>query len=69
LDKKQYLINWLEQRKCLSLRCLELQAEIPNRTLSHLINTDRNITENNLKKLLPILIDYGFNINEFNNCK
>lgn len=68
MDKKQYLINWFEQRKCLSLRCLEKEAGIPIRTLSHLINTDRTITNKNLEKLIPILKEYGFNENEFNTC-
>lgn len=52
--------DWLKQRTCLSLRCLERKAELPAKTLSHWLNGRRELTEDHKSKLIPVLQHYGF---------
>ena len=57
---KEFIIN----RPCLSLRCLEREAGIPAKTLSHYINGRRELTKAHKRSLLPILEFYGYINNE-----
>lgn len=52
--------NWLKQRPCLSIRCLEREAGLPTKTLSHWLNGRRELTEHHKSKLIPVLKHYGF---------
>lgn len=52
--------QWLKDRPCLSLRCLEKEAGLPVKTLSHFLNDRRELNKKHLEKLVPILTKYGF---------
>ena len=52
--------EWLKERPCLSLRCLEKAAGIPTKTLSHYVNGRRKLNAEHIEKLKPVLIKYGF---------
>lgn len=51
---------WLKSHNCISVRCLENEAGIPNTTLSHFIAGRRGLTQGHLDKLLPVLNRYGY---------
>jgi len=52
--------NWLKEHPCLSLRCLEKKADIPEGTLKHYMAGRRELNEKHKEKLLPVLQSYGF---------
>lgn len=52
--------EWLKERRCLSLRCLEKEAQLPTKTLSHFVNDRRELNNEHLKKLTKVLVKYGF---------
>jgi plasmid maintenance system antidote protein VapI len=54
------LIIWLEERECLSLRCIEREAGIPEKTLSHYVKGRRNLSEDHMLKVTPVLEKYGW---------
>jgi len=54
------LQNWLKERPCLSLRCLEREAGLPAKTLSHYVQGRRELNEQHLQKLMPVLERYGW---------
>lgn len=54
------LINWLKERPCLSLRCLEREAGLPLKTLDHYVSGRRELNEHHKEKLKPILNRYGW---------
>ena len=56
MDIKKWLIN----RPCLSFRCLEKEADLPTKTLSHYVNGRRELNDQHLKKLTKVLVKYGF---------
>lgn len=43
-----------------SITEIEAEAEIKKGTLSRILSGERNLTENHIKKLLPILEKYGY---------
>jgi len=52
--------KWLIDRSCLSLRCLEREADLPRKTLSHFVNGRRKLSAEHIEKLIPVLAKYGF---------
>lgn len=54
------LINWLKERPCLSLRCLEREAGLPVKTLDHYVSGRRELNEQHQQKLKPVLVRYGW---------
>jgi hypothetical protein len=52
--------KWLIDRPCLSLRCLEKEARLPTKTLSHFVNGRRELNVEHIKKVTEILLKYGF---------
>ena len=52
--------GWLKNHQCLSLRCLEKQAGLPIKTLDHYVSGRRELNEDHIKKLEPVLKLYGF---------
>lgn len=52
--------DWLKERPCLSLRCLEREAGLPAKTLSHYMQGRRELNEQHLQKLKPVLERYGW---------
>ena len=52
--------KWLKERPCLSLRCLEREADLPIKTLDHYVAGRRELNEANKKKLIPVLKKYGY---------
>jgi len=52
--------DWLKERPCLSLRCLEREAGLPTKTLSHYLQGRRELNEQHLQKLTPVLERYGW---------
>ena len=52
--------EWLTERPCLSLRCLETEADLPTKTLSHYVNGRRKLSAEHIEKLMPVLSKYGF---------
>ena len=52
--------QWLIKHPCLSLFCIEREAGIPVKTLSHFIKGRRELNQNHIDKLTPILKKYGY---------
>jgi len=52
--------EWLIERPCISLRCLEKEANLPTKTLSHYVNGRRKLSAEHIEKLTPVLSKYGF---------
>ena len=50
-----------DRRKCcLSVKRIEEEAKIPAKTLAHFLDGRRLISAENIDKLIPILVDFGF---------
>ena len=52
--------NWIKKRPCLSIRCLEREADLPEKTLDHFMAGRRKLNESHIKKLSKVLIKYGW---------
>lgn len=52
--------EWLKERPCLSLRCLERESGLPVKTLDHFVSGRRELNEQHKKKLKPVLERYGW---------
>lgn len=48
------------RKRCLSVKRIEEEAEIPAKTLSHFLAGRRMISAENVDKLIPILVDLGY---------
>jgi hypothetical protein len=55
--------EWLGERGCLSLRCLEREAGLPEKTLGHYMAGRRELNEGHLERLVVVLERYGYGIN------
>lgn len=58
--RQLHLFNWLKDKPCISIECIERQANVPNDTVRHFINDRRNIPEKHFFKVTNILSKYGF---------
>jgi chromosome partitioning protein len=54
------VIEFFKENPALELKSLEIQSEIPQGTLSKVMNGSRKLNEKHLQKLEPILRKYGF---------
>ena len=48
------------RKRCLSVKRIEEEAEIPAKTLSHFLAGRRMISAENVDKLIPILVAFGY---------
>jgi len=58
--KDNRIKRWLKDHPCIAVRRVELEAGIPERTLSHLIVGRRGISDDNATKVEAVLKDYGY---------
>lgn len=56
----QEIKHWLKERPSISLRGLEMESDLPTKTLSHYVNGRRKLSAEHIEKLIPILSKYGF---------
>jgi chromosome partitioning protein len=52
--------QFFKDRPCISINCIEKTAKLPRGTLSFAVNDKRELNENHLKKLIPVLKKYGY---------
>lgn len=55
-----HLINWLNDRKCLKIDCIEQSSGVPSGTLRHFLKERRSIPKKHYHKICETLYDYGF---------
>lgn len=58
--KQKRILKFLEEHPCLSLRCLEEVAGIPPTTLNKVKRQERELNEDHINKLIPVLKKYGY---------
>ena len=58
---QEKIIDFLKERPALSVNQLEKEAGLPPTTLSKAVRGERNLNEQHIQKLIPILKKYGFN--------
>ena len=46
--------------RCLSVRMIEREAGVPNKTLDHFLKGRRVLNPIQLDKLIPVLVDFGY---------
>ncbi len=56
------LRQWFKDHPCLQIRCLEIEADLPKKTLDHFVNGRRELNKDHLTKLTPVLKKYGYGI-------
>jgi len=54
------IADWIKERPSISLRGLEKEADLPLKTLSHYVNGRRELNEQHLQRLIPVLERYGW---------
>jgi chromosome partitioning protein len=54
------IIKFLKEHPCLSVNCLEEAAGLPPTTLSKAKREERELNNEHLKKLIPVLKKYGY---------
>jgi chromosome partitioning protein len=52
--------KFLTERPCLSVNCLEKESGLPPTTLSKFKRNERELNEDHIKKLIPVLKKYGY---------
>lgn len=57
---QSHLLEWLSQRPCLSLQCLENEIGMPSGTLRHFLKQRRNLPKVHFGALCDKLEHYGF---------
>lgn len=60
MNRQENIINFLLSRKCISRRCIEKETGIAISTISQVITNNKNLTEENIKKLESALKPYGY---------
>lgn len=60
MKKQDKILRFLNDRKCLSVRCLEAEAEIPTSTIAQAKTGNRNIPEEAIEKIEVALKRYGY---------
>lgn len=55
--------NFFTERRlrCLSVKRLEEEAGLPAKTLDHFLKGRRLLSPNHIDKLIPVLVDFGYN--------
>ena len=48
------------RKRCLYVKRIEEEAQMPAKTLSHFLAGRRMISAENVDKLIPILVDFGY---------
>ena len=48
------------RKRCLSVKRLEEEADLPAKTLDHFLAGRRQLSADHLDKLVPILVDFGY---------
>ncbi|NCD13278.1 MAG: hypothetical protein EOL93_12080 [Epsilonproteobacteria bacterium] len=46
--------------RCLSVKSIEIEAELPAKTLSHFLKGRRLLNSEHLDALIPVLVDFGY---------
>ena len=46
--------------RCLSVRMIEREAGVPDKTLDHFLKGRRILNPIHLDKLIPVLVDFGY---------
>ena len=46
--------------KCLKISAIEKEAGIPAKSLDHFLTGRRSFNHENIDKLIPVLVDFGF---------
>lgn len=46
--------------RCLSVKAIEIEANLPTKTLAHFLKGRRLLNTEHLDALIPVLIDFGY---------
>lgn len=58
---KEDLRDYFDSHKCMNASCIEKEAEIPYRSLSHFLNGSRkSIPQSSIDKIEKLLKSYGY---------
>lgn len=59
-ELQESIRTWLLQNTALSIRGIEKEAALPQKTLNHFLKQRRNLNSQHIEKLYPVLKKYGF---------
>jgi hypothetical protein len=60
-DQDKIRLYFTERRlRCLSVNMIEKEAGLPKKTLWHFLHNERKLNNSHLKKLIPVLIEFGY---------
>jgi chromosome partitioning protein len=54
------IVKFFKDHPCISVNCIEKAADLPKSTLAHALRGSRQLNEDHMGKLMPVLKKYGY---------
>ena len=59
-NKQENILKFLKDRKCLNIKCIEIESKVPFTTISLALNGSRDLPEKSIDVIILTLKKYGF---------